>query len=153
MEKIWQHSKESLLRYVQRFEVLVSEAYPRPPTNKEEVRQPCKLLGNGIQEDYAKRELSKREWPSTLAEATERIRDVCETNARLEQMQAHPPKGKAHAAAPSLMNELEQTIQDLTQQVASLTAAQPKLSPQLKSASVAEDLKRNGTRFWVKPPL
>ena len=91
------------------------------------MHQLCKLLGNGIQEDYVKQELAKRKWFSTLTGATKRLQDVCETNASLETLQAHPPKAKTHAAAPSHMSKLEQSIKDLTQQVVTLTAAQPKL--------------------------
>ena len=130
LESITQKPKESVLQYLQRFELLVSESYLSTPTSEEEVRRLSKLLGKGLSSDSMREKLINKGWPRSIGEACQRLRHAAEKAARKEQLSSNNnnpipgsyKSGKSSVASESQNSELTKQIKELTAQVTMLTA-------------------------------
>lgn len=96
LEAFHQYKGETTLRYAQRFELLVSEAYLCPPEGETEIRRLTKILGRGLREEGVADKLVGKGWPKSLSEATKRLREATEKESRKEQI-GLTSRAKAHA--------------------------------------------------------
>ena len=116
------------MRYIQRFETLLYDAYEKEPTETDTLRRLTKWLVKGGQDDTIARKLVAAGWPDSVPKLLTQYRDLAEARARIEQVQGSGKAGKSYAC-DSESNE----ISEIKEQLKTLTKSCPRqiIMPQM----------------------